>query len=326
MATRRRNNHVRRKICFYRIDAGLDESGRPIPFDPRAYLTKIHKLPFRGLGGRYSREEGGFIACWIDRCSPPYRLKYGKITWDEPPQVERNGILSQLPLDDNDGLISPIHLVLYSAPPYWFVGCEYKFAGPRIARLAAYLSEKTNCPSLTIVPLIGKSAMSKLFSFKDLRSFTFRIHPSYVDHLPKPPQGSQVEQFLDSAQRLGQSDVVEVTLRCERKSGRKLPISLIDYVAELLKSPFLRRGVMEGRVRGLSAETGHVEVLEMLNAQLMSIVSIPRSSARKSPASEDVYAAIEQAIERKLPELTTAAGITVGKGGGDVHESHNSVA
>lgn len=324
MATRRRNNQVKRKICFYRIDAGLDESGRPLPFDPRPYLTTIQKLPFRRIGGRYSREEGGYIACWIDRCTPPYRLKYGKITWDEPPQVEHNGALSHLPLGDNDGLVSPIHLVLYSAPPYWFVGCEYKFAGPRIARLASYLSEKTNCPNLNIMPLVGQSAMNRLFSFRDLRSFTFRVHPSYVDYLPKPPHGSQVEQFLDSAQRLGQSDVVEVTLRCERKTGRKLPIILIEYVAELMKSPFLRRGVMEGKLRGLSAETGHVEVLEMLNAQLMSIVSIPRSSARKSPASEDVYTAIEQAIERKLPELTVAAGMTASKGG--TNESRNSVA
>ena len=325
MAARRRCNEVDRKICFYRIDAGLDEAGRPVRFDPEPFLAQIEALPFNGMRSRYSDEEGGALCCWIDRCTRPYRLYFGKARWEDQPLKEHNGARSPLELGENESLLEGVHAVVFYAGPYWFIGCEYNFYGPRITRLAKYLAEKSGCPGLTIMPLIRHDAEEKLSALQDVRLFWFRIHPSYVATLAKTPRNDDIEGFLDSAQRLGRVHSVDVILRSEFRSKSKLPLSLANYLLQLVKSPEASTGIVEAKIRGLDSESGHVELIDMLNAQITAKVRVARAGPRTSaPNSEALYAAIEAAYDRNKPKLLLAAGLTFGSGGS--HEPGDSVA
>ena len=59
MARRRHQPHAERRIYFYRMDAGLDDEGRPLP--PPAMddlLTELDALPHSVNGGRYRPRDG----------------------------------------------------------------------------------------------------------------------------------------------------------------------------------------------------------------------------------------------------------------------------
>ena len=63
----RRRPQVERKIHFYRVDAGQDDAGRPLPFDPRPVLERINGLTWPS-GDRYMVDaEDNALCCWVDR-------------------------------------------------------------------------------------------------------------------------------------------------------------------------------------------------------------------------------------------------------------------
>jgi hypothetical protein len=98
MPKRRRETRttVERKIYFYRINAGCDDSGRPLPFDPAPVVQCINALPFTIDGRYWDSGEGNVTCCWVDREMPMLRLRLGNIRRSGLPQLEQNGTISPL--------------------------------------------------------------------------------------------------------------------------------------------------------------------------------------------------------------------------------------
>ncbi len=81
---------VDRKIHFYRMDCGSDDSGRPRLFDPQPALKHIDSLSFDN--GRYMAGSGGNdTAVWVDVGSPHIRVKIGDVRRSGLPAIERRG-------------------------------------------------------------------------------------------------------------------------------------------------------------------------------------------------------------------------------------------
>src|ERR1700712_2633790 len=96
---------VRRKVFFYRVSAGTDESGAPKTINFGPALSFIDKLPF-GPDGRYlaATKDEKELCCWIERAQSPYRFKLAFIRRSEHPPVEQDGQLSPLVLGGKQGL------------------------------------------------------------------------------------------------------------------------------------------------------------------------------------------------------------------------------
>ncbi|MGO8946648.1 MAG: hypothetical protein ACLQUY_03070, partial [Ktedonobacterales bacterium] len=163
---------------------------------------------------------------------------------------------------------------------------------------------------------------------------TLRLHPSYVATLAQekknmatksPASSSTVENLLDTAASVGGVHTVDLTLRSEPRSRTKLPRSLVNYIQALFKNPDAHHGVVEARIRGLNAESGHVELIDMLKAQIVDKVRVARAgSSSANPTDDAVYEAIEAAYERKKQSLVLATGLTFSSGGRD--DPRDSVA
>ena len=58
---------VERKIHFFRADAGVNDGGVPLPFDPCPALEVIQRLPFiNDEAGRYQFDEDGNAVCIVE--------------------------------------------------------------------------------------------------------------------------------------------------------------------------------------------------------------------------------------------------------------------
>jgi hypothetical protein len=130
---------IEREIYFFRIDAGTDASGKPIPFLPEATLKYIDKLPWVGTKTRYYKDDAKLMGCWVDSTKMPCKIRLGNIRRADFPQVEEYGEISPLELSENSGLVDHTHIVFLGDD---IIGCDYNYQGPRITRLAYYLSEK----------------------------------------------------------------------------------------------------------------------------------------------------------------------------------------
>lgn len=315
----KRRKEVERGIYFYRVDAGLDEAGAPLSFDPEPVLRRIDALPANAMNGRYALDpDGNGVTCRIELGDAPYRLKFSKIRWHELPSMEYQG--QEVPLPENHGLAEAVHAMLFYNAPYWFVGCEYNPYGPRMPRLATYLVEKGRCPEVAVMPLIRHDAARRLQALQEVRLVQLHVHPSYVGVMAKVSKGSTIEDFLDSAQVVGRHAVVDVMLRSIPGDPDKLPHELVGYFERLFGRLDVHGGIVDrkirGKMKGLRRDTGRVDVIDLLNAQFVVKARIPRAGTRTtSLSSPAVYAAIEAAYTAHKDELLVAAGLTLAHGG-----------
>src|SRR5580692_10346407 len=130
MATARKNNNtIERKIFFYRVDGGLDDVGRPLPFDVAGSLAAVNKLSWSS-GDRYLPDsDGNDVCCWIESKKDKPRLRIGRIRRSGLPPVEEAGRLATLPIKPSEGLAETAHVAFF--PNDGVVGMEFNFYAPR---------------------------------------------------------------------------------------------------------------------------------------------------------------------------------------------------
>ena len=102
---------VQRQIRFYRIKIEPDENGQPRSVDFREVLQKIGRLPFQ-TGERYLSLSGGQILCiWPERAGSQPRLRLGTVRQQDLPQLEEQGQISPLQLQERQGIVEQTHVV-----------------------------------------------------------------------------------------------------------------------------------------------------------------------------------------------------------------------
>jgi hypothetical protein len=291
---------VERSIYFYRVDAGLDDIGRPLPFDPAPALRHIHALPFTRDGRYWENVDGNAICCWVDQNVPPHKLRLATVRRAGLPHLEQAGILSPLALPSASGLVEQIHVVFFRDN---IVGAEFNFYGPRLSRLRQYLSEKAkdSCQPLTFEPLLRQDIADQLSRLQDVRLLQLRIRASYAATIAEADQ--DLGSAFAAAARAGEAEVLEITLRPPAYSRGRLSDRILSTVKRLAGLNDLRDEVSCFVLKGLDNATGRVELVDILSDQLI---------AKKQIFREDIcsaHGAIEEAYNELQDQLLTAAGV-----------------
>ena len=305
---------VERRIYFYRLDAGVDTGGRPLPFDIRPALAQIETLPFTTDGRYLVDEDGDHTCCWPEAPSLNApgacpRLRFGSIRRSGFPQVERGGTLSQLHLSPASGLVEQVHVIFF---PEAIVGAEFNFHGPRISRLAPYLGAKAGdlCPTLAFLPLLRQDVADQLEHLRDVRLLRLRIHTSYAARVAEADR--DLGAAFRAAERAGAGEEIEIVIRPRAYSRQPLARRLLRAVRRLAALGDLHAEVAHFSVKGLNGQTGQVDLVDVLSDQLSvraQIICLDRQARALNSAS--AYAAIERAHAELRPQLLRAAGVSI---------------
>lgn len=297
---------VERKIYFYRADVGTDDGGRPLPFNPTAGLRHINGLPFTAAG-RYLDEGDMRLCCWVDRPNPRQRFRLGQIRRSGLPQVEQSGNLSDLQIPANSGLVEAIHVVAFANN---IVGSDFNFYGPRMSRLSLYLHEKAagRCPEVTFEPLLRQDVAAELDRLREIRMFHLKIRASYATTVAQAQQ--DLGAAFEAAARAGNAEELEIVLKPRKYSRNALADRMLRAARTLARRGDLRTEASKFAVKGVRADTGEIEVVDILRDQLIARKEILRQSERgRALDSGSAYEAIERAFGELEEELNVAAGI-----------------
>jgi hypothetical protein len=299
---------IKRKIYFYKINAGRNSAGKPIDYDVKSVLEAIDGLSFQ-TDARYLKDEDGFeICCLIDELSSPQKVRFCKIRRDDFPQIEHRGNLADLEIPEESGLAECVHVIFF---PENIVGLEYNYDGPRTARISDYLYAKAkNISAKTPVfeQLLQQDAIAKLEHMRTVRRFSLKIRESLFSSVKQADES--LASAFQAARDLGQASEIELILSVGRRKGT-LGTKVLDVAKRLLILRDTNNDLIGGEIKGYN-DAGNIEIIDLLNAKLVTEKCIPRHRARTSvPRSELVYAAIEEAYNELKDQFPIALGVTV---------------
>lgn len=109
MALKNTVKMVNRRIHFYRVSQGLEDSGYPIRFDVRSALSVIEGTGFSNAGRYLTDESGDSLCLWPIHTGRYPTVRFSKIRRSALPQVEENGACSDLTISEESGLVESIH-------------------------------------------------------------------------------------------------------------------------------------------------------------------------------------------------------------------------
>jgi hypothetical protein len=305
----RQQQTVERKIYFYRADAGLDDAGRPLRFDPRPVLAHIQRLPWSTRGKYWIAGDGKITTCWVDQIEPLTRLRLGNIRRNDLPQLEQGGALGPLDLSEESGLAEATHVVFFGDS---IVGSEFNFYGPRVSRLASYFAEKAQrvCPPVFFEPLLRQDVAEQLERLRDIRLMHLAIHRSYATTVARANRS--LASAFNAAAEAGDAEEIDILLRPARYSRGWLSHELLRSVRQLARERGLREGARAFEVKGYDRATDSVEAVDILNDKLIVTKTIIRLDRRtRALDSADAYRAIEEAYAELRDHLLAAAGVAL---------------
>ena len=300
------SSDAERRVYFYRLHLGVDESGEPLPFDHVAALKHIEGLPFNVAGAYIDNEDGTFTSCHVDRLKSPSRIQLASVRRSMLPQIERQGKRSKLRIQDDEGLFEPTHIVFF---PDNIIGAEFNFYGPRPTRLKTYFNEKLpGKPRIDIQMLPDKQTIQRLDGMSEITLFRLRMRASYASVLSnaKRSLGDALEQASDAC---GAEDI-EVIMRPRVRSKGKLSAAVGGIVRFLMKRQDVYENVERLDVRGRKSNTDEVQQIDMLNDRLNTIKHVARAAVKyRAVSSDSMYEAIEAAYSELHDKIVEASGI-----------------
>jgi hypothetical protein len=302
---------LERKIHFYRSDAGLDRSGKPVAFDPSPALAKIGRLPFSNdAAGRYLTDDDGNAVCaWPGNARTTQSLRFCQIRRTGLPQLEQAGKVSDLNIAADAGLLEPVHVVFFTDN---IVGADFNFYGPRLSRLGYYLRTKSNnaVPLASFHPLLRGDVAAQLDHLTDIRLFDLRVNASYVNTIRQANQ-SLGDAFAANARVLeGDAEELELILRPSKAGRLSARQRLLGSLKALVRGRDLRENADRFQVKGKHDETGRVELIDLLRDQLIAKKQILRLGERSRAVDENsAYEAIRAAHDELGDELRQAPSV-----------------
>ena len=302
---------VERKIYFFRSDQGSDDAGQPMHLDPPKTLASLQGLPFTNdRVSRYESEPDGNVLCVIvesQRSLPS--IRFCRVRRTALPQIERQGRVGGLGLDENSGLLESTHVVFF---PSGIVGAEYNHFGPRLSRLGGYIDSKSDgdVPRTVFRSLLRGDSSDQLERLEDLRLFEMNIVPSIVSSVANIDQ-SLHDAFEANRKILENPKVVQVVLKPDPRASRGFWSKMQSTLRALLMRHELRDGIQRMHAKGRCEDTKRVESLDLLNDHLISVKRIVKMDERsRALDSTSAFDAIESSYEELARELETAAGVS----------------
>ena len=299
---------IERKIYFYRANVGIDKGGKPLPFDVIPALHHISGLHF-APGGRYLDDGDVRLCCWVDQTNRQPRLRLVQIRKSGLPQLEQQGQLSDLSIPENSGLAEATHIVVFGNN---IVGSDFNFFGPRMSRFSWYLRVKgrEHCSDVKFDPLLRQDVADQLDRLLEIRMFHLKIRSSYAPIVEQADE--DLGQAFAAAQRAGEADELEIVLRPQKYSRNPLSNRILQAARILARRGDLRLEASKFVVKGVRADTGALDLVDVLRDQLVAREEVMRQSARgRALDSVSAFDAIERAHAALIEELMVAAAVSL---------------
>lgn len=299
-------NTIKRSIRFYRFYAGLDDAGKPLPFDMLPILKKIDKT---ALTDKYLQEDDRRILCFVEEdLSKPYRARLGSIRTTDLPLVEQRGKLSALDIPPSAGLFDAIHLVFFEDN---VVGFDFNNFGPRINKFLDYLQEVTPrlCPNLlALEPLVNPKIIDQLQHIRQIKLFDLKVHSSYLAQISRIDDS--LGAALYAAQTLGNPEIIEVKLQVGGRSTNNLNKSLLGIVKKLIRRSDSDQELSKLMIRGFDDALQQNIELDLLSDKIVAKENIVRIEARSRELdSASAYQAIIRAYTDRKELIQLAASM-----------------
>ena len=305
-------NSVERKIHFYRVDIGADGGGQPLPFDPLPALSVIDALPFDSSeAGRYEVDADGNALCvtYLNANSQTnIKVAFGRVRRTGLPQIERAGIVTDLNLPTDAGLLETTHMVFFHNN---IVGCEYNHYGPKVSSLGNYMHIKSGklVKRAKFLPLVREDPIEQLNRLGEIRLFEMSIHPSYIESVRRA-DNSLADAFDANARVVEAPLSVQVVLRPSNQGRAWALRRLWTPLRDLFGQDGLSPSVERLQIRGKCKDTDRVETIDLLKDQLIAKKRIVRLNDRERTLNrESAFDAIIEAYEEHQDEIAKATGI-----------------
>lgn len=297
---------VQRKIHFYRVHAGFNPAGNPIPIDFEPVLRHVNTLSFNDGERYYEDLDGNTICCWVDRATQSQQIRLGTIRRTGFPQVEQDGNLSAIPIPANAGLAEQIHVQVF---PNGIVGTDFNFYGPRIARLSQYLDERGNnlCPNMQVEQLLRQDVYLQLQQFGSIRFLQLRMRPTHAAEVTAINR--DLGSTFAAAARIAHDLELEIILR-PAKRQQSLPQSILAAVSSLAHRRTIHEEASKFFIKGQLQESGEVVQLDILDDQLIAKRDISLADGRsRALDATAAYRAIQSAYDELRTQLERALGV-----------------
>ncbi len=301
---------INREILFFRVDIGLESSGKPKIFDPTPVFSHIAKLNWKEgkNDNRYFDKDGKIIGCWVESTNAPCKIALGNIRRTDLPQLEMQGELTPLEIPEKAGLVETTHIVFLGDN---IVGCDNNFYGPRISRLPFYLSDKALRVAPEYIhfhPILRQDVYQQFKKFRFLNLLELRIRASYADNVSLVDDN--LGAALRSAYKAGDTDDVQLILRASSNASGWLADRLLDALKRLSKRPEIRDEADRFFVKGYSEEKSTLQELNLLSDKLVITKNIRKLEARSRALNpKAAFDAIVSAYEEIKDEIKNSPSI-----------------
>jgi hypothetical protein len=292
---------VERKIQFFRLSTPSDDPASRQPVRLGDVLLDLQSLP---AGDRYFEADGRTTGLWVESVSPP-RIRLVDIRRSGFPDVERAGSLHPLRIAADAGLAEQVHVVGFQRG---VVGADFNWYGPRVSRLAVYLSNHTR-QKIEAASLVDPDVARELDEIGELRMFKLRIDRSLLDEVRRADR-SLYETF-QNAFAAGEGGTVEVVLRVTPyQRDASLNQGLFGVIRDLIRRPDVATRAKSFKVEGRSSHEGPLRSIDLLSQQLATTRQLPRARGRsRGVDSEAAFGEIESAYAEMRPSIDGALGI-----------------
>ena len=292
-------NTIFRKVYFFKIEH-FAELGENLP----GAIARIQNLPFDD-NGRYKLDFGSRnrLCAFPDTVEYPVRLRFGKTRRDALPEIEHQGNLTTLELQEDAGLIDICHIVIFGDG---FVAAEWNHEGPKLAQLGPYLFEKGRLNSAPkFLPLLERDIVEVVRALDSVRVLEIDLPPDAAELAREADENFYTA--IKATEALGATKRVALKLTAERTGDRLKTIA--GRLAEIVKTRPHERDRFKGlNVSGYADGSSTQKFVDILESKLVAGETFIRTSERsRSIKSEDAYRVIERAYAENRLKIETSA-------------------
>ena len=298
---------IGRKIYFYQVDVGIDESGARIPFNATEILDFVATLNWTdGIGSRYLDEGNGNVIALFD--APPsdsgISMALGRTQRTALPQVETGGSMTPLTLADTAGLAELSHIVAYD---HNVIAVEFNHKAPRITRLPTYLKDRSqgSLGDFKLFKLLRNDAIEQLNRLSSIKSMQLKvIQTMYSD--PDGDSDSFEDEFDDLIKSFQYIENMDFRIRLSKTQ------TLIDRMRALVRKIGSNERTEVLRVTGEDLTGDRLLTVNLIDEQfIFEEQMMPIDNRFKVIRPESAIRTIDSAYSRHRVELIAAKGLAV---------------
>jgi len=295
-------NAVFRKVYFFKIEH-FNQVKESLP----GAIQRIDKLPFDDDGRyRFDVTSRTRLCAFPDTLTYPLKIRFGKTRRDALPQIEHEGSLKTLELQENEGLIDISHVMIFDDG---FVAAEWNHEGPKLAQLSPYFFDKgkLNDPPKFLI-LMERDIVEVVSALDSVRVLEIEVPPDAAELTREADENFYTA--IKATEALGATKRISLKLTAESSSTKLRDIA--KRFATIIKNRPHERERFNGlSVNGYGGDSRSSKFVDILEGKLVSGEVFTRTSKRsRSINTEDAYRVIERAYIENHEKLKVAATST----------------